>query len=396
MKDAYSFDRDEEGVKRSFEANRQAYQRIFERCGLEVYDVQAESGVMGGKFSIDFLAPSGSGENTLVSCENGDYAGDIEVARAIPRDAVLPDRLDAPEEVETPGVTTIEGLADFLGIDATATSKAMPVVKEDGTLVLALVRGDDRLSETKLYDALPGTSRPATDEEIRAAFGAGGGSLGPVGFEGEVIADEALRERQFVAGANRDGWHLRGVEAGRDYEPGFADLREPVEGDRCPVCGGALQFRTAVEVGHIFNFGSFYSEPLGATFLDEDGKEKPLLGGSYGVGLARVMAAVVEQRGDENGLVWPAAISPYDAHVIALSGAEEIAVRAAEALSSRGRSVLLDDRDARAGEKFADADLIGIPLRVTAGKKSLEDGCVDVVDRETGEERRVAPEEVAG
>src|SRR5438477_9046575 len=183
MKDAYSFDRDEEGVKKSFEANRAAYHRIFERCGVEVYDVQAERGIMGGKFSIDYLAPSGSGENTLVTCENGDYAGDIEVARAIPPDAVLPDRLDAPEKVETPGVTTIEGLADFLGIDATATSKAMPVVKEDGTLVLALVRGDDRLSETKLFDALAGQSRPATDEEIRAAFGASGGSLRPIGFE---------------------------------------------------------------------------------------------------------------------------------------------------------------------------------------------------------------------
>ena len=394
MKDAYSFDRDEEGVKTSFETNRAAYHRIFERVGLEVYDVQAESGIMGGKFSIDYLAPSGSGENTLVRCENGDYAGDLEVARAIPTDAVLPQPLDAPEEIETPGVTTIEGLAEFLGIDTSATSKAMPVVKDDGTLVLALVRGDDRLSETKLYDALPGTSRPATDEEIRTAFGAGGGSLGPVGFEGEVIADEALREGQYVAGANRDGWHLRGVEAGRDYQSRFADLREPVEGDRCPECRGALRFHTAIEVGHIFDFGTFYSKPLDATFLDEDGSEKPLLGGSYGIGPARTMAAVVEQRGEENSLVWPASISPYDAHVIALAGAEEIAERAAEALSAAGREVLLDDRDARAGEKFADADLIGIPLRVTAGKKSLEDGMVDVKERETGEERRVAPGEI--
>jgi prolyl-tRNA synthetase len=394
MKDAYSFDRDEEGVRTSFEANRRAYHRIFERCGLEVYDVQAESGVMGGKFSVDFLAPSGSGENTLVTCERGDFAADLEVARAIPRAPEFPEALDAPVEVETPGVTTIEELAELLGIDAAATSKAMPVVKEDGTLVLALVRGDDRLSETKLFDALAGSSRPATDEEIRTAFGAGGGSLGPIGFNGAVLADEILREGQFVAGANRDGWHLRGVEAGRDYEPSFADLREPQEGDRCPECGGALEFRTAIEVGHIFNFGSFYSRPLGATFVDEDGQEQPLLGGSYGVGLARVMAAIVEQRGDEQGILWPASISPYDAHVIALAGAEEVATRAAEALSSAGRSVLLDDRDARAGEKFADADLIGIPVRVTAGKKSLEDGLVDARDRESGDERRIAPEEL--
>jgi prolyl-tRNA synthetase len=389
MKDGYSFDRDEEGVRRSFEANREAYKKIFARCGIEAYDVQAESGIMGGKFSIDFLAPSGSGENTLVTCENGDYAADIEVARAIPREPVFPPRLDAPEEVETPGVTTIEGLAEFLGVDAAATSKAMPVVKDDGTLVLALVRGDDRLSETKLYDALRGDSRPATDEEIVAAFGARGGSLGPVGFAGPVVADEALREGQFVAGANRDGWHLRGVEAGRDFDPEWADLRDPHEGDRCPACGGALVFRTAVEVGHIFNFGSFYSEPLGATFLDEDGTEKPLLGGSYGIGPGRIMAAAIEQHADENGMVWPAELSPYDAHVIALPGAEELAAQAAQALSDKGLDVLLDDRDLRAGEKFADADLIGIPVRVTVGKKTLEDGRVDVRRRAEGTEERL-------
>jgi prolyl-tRNA synthetase len=396
MKDAYSFDRDEEGVRSSFEANREAYKRIFARCGLETYDVQAESGMMGGKFSIDFLAPSGSGENTLVRCENGDYAGDLEVAQATPPAAVLPEPLDAPEQVETPGVTTIEGLAELLGIDESATSKAMPVVKPDGTVVLALVRGDDRLSETKLYDALPGASRPATDEEIRAAFGAGGGSLGPIGFSGEVIADETLRERQFVAGANRDGWHVRGVEAGRDYQPRFADLREPREGDRCPVCGGALRFQTAIEVGHIFNFGTFYSKPLGATFLDEDGQEKPLLGGSYGIGPGRVMAAVVEQHHDEHGIRWPASVAPYDVHVVALPGVETQAEQVAAALDAAGMSVLLDDRELRAGEKFADADLIGIPTRITVGKKTLEDGAVDVRDRRNGDERRVAVAEIAG
>jgi prolyl-tRNA synthetase len=390
MKDGYSFDRDEDGVRRSFEANREAYKKIFARFELETYDVLAESGIMGGKFSVDFLAPTGSGENTLVTCENRDYAADLEVARAIPADAVFPDALGGPQEVETPGVTTIDGLAEFLSVDATATSKAMPVVKPDGTLVLALVRGDDRLSETKLYDALPGDSRPATDEEIRAAFGASGGSLGPIGFAGEIVADEALREGEFVAGANRDGWHLRGVAAGRDYEPRFADLREPREGDRCPECGGALRFHTAIEVGHIFNFGSFYAAPLGASFLDENGEEKLLLGGSYGIGPARVMAAIVEQRNDEHGIVWPRSVAPYDAHVVVLAGADEVGVQAAEALSAAGLDVLLDDRDLRPGEKFADADLIGIPLRVTAGKKSLEDGGVDVRERATGAERRVS------
>jgi prolyl-tRNA synthetase len=394
MKDGYSFDRDEEGVKRSFEANREAYTKMFARCELETYDVQAESGIMGGKFSVDFLAPAGSGENVLVTCENGDYAADGDIAEAKPRVPTFPETLVSPEEVSTPGVTTCEGLAEFLGIDVAATSKAMPVTKADGTVVLALVRGDDRLSEMKLYDALPGDSRPATDEEIRAAFGASGGSLGPVGFKGEVIADFTLREGQFVAGANKDGVHLRGAQAGRDFEPRFADLREPKEGDRCPACGGALRFEAAVEVGHIFNFGSFYSKPLEATFLDEDGQEKPLLGGSYGVGPGRVMAAIVEQHHDEAGIAWPASVAPYDVHLVALPGADEIAMQAAEALSSAGLDVLLDDRDLRAGEKFADADLIGCPVRVTAGKKSLEDGKVDVRDRATGEDRRLAVAEL--
>jgi prolyl-tRNA synthetase len=389
MKDAYSFDRDEEGVKRSFEANREAYKKIFARCELETYDVQAESGVMGGKFSVDFLAPSGSGENVLVTCENGDYAADGDIAQAVPRTPTFPEPLAASEEVETPGVATCEALADFLGIDLASTSKAMPVTKPDGSVVLALVRGDDRLSEMKLYDALPGESRPSTDEEIRAAFAAGGGSLGPVGFSGEVIADETLRDGQYVAGANKDGFHLRGVQAGRDYEPRFADLREPKEGDRCPLDGGALHFETAVEVGHIFNFGSFYSKPLEANFLDEDGTEKPLLGGSYGIGPARVMAAIIEQHHDEQGIVWPASVAPYDVHVVSLAGAESVAEQAAEALSAAGLDVLLDDRDLRAGEKFADADLIGCPVRVTAGKKSLEDGKVDVRRRATGDEKRL-------
>ena len=389
MKDSYSFDRDEAGLDRSFDLHAQAYHRIFERCGLEVYDVQAESGEMGGDVSRDFLAPAESGENTLVRCANGDYAADIEKAQGIPRAPTFPARLDAPEEIDTPGVATIEALAELLEIDPAATSKAMPVVKADGTLVLALIRGDDRLDEGKVASALRSAVRPATDEEIRAAFGASGGSLGPVGVEFDVVADDALREGQFVAGANRDGWHLRGVEAGRDFQPQFADLRQAREGDTCPNCGGALGFQTAIEVGHIFKLDTFYSAAFGATFLDEDGSERPLVMGSYGIGLARTMAAVVEQHHDEKGIAWPETIAPYEVHVVALPGGEEIAAQAAAAIEARGRSVLLDDRDQRAGEKFADADLIGCPVRVTAGKKSLEDGAVDIRDRATGEERRV-------
>jgi prolyl-tRNA synthetase len=393
MKDSYSFDRDEEGLDRNFELHSQAYHRIFERCGVEVHEVQAESGEMGGDVSRDFLAPAEFGENTLVRCERGDYAADIEKARGVPRPPEFPPRLAAPEEIETPGVETIEALAELLQIDPAATSKAMPVVKADGTLVLALIRGDDRLDEGKVASALHSAIRPATDEEIRVAFGASGGSLGPVGVNVDVVADESLRDGQFVAGANRDGWHLRGVEAERDYRPQFADLRQAREGDACPVDGGRLQFQTAIEVGHIFKLGTFYSVAFGATYLDEDGRERPLIMGSYGIGLGRTIAAVVEQHHDEHGIAWPETIAPYEVHVVALSGAEEIAERAAAAIEARGRSVLLDDREQRPGEKFADADLIGCPVRVTAGKKSLEDGAVDVRDRATGEERRVMVED---
>jgi len=393
MKDSYSFDRDAAGLDASFEKHRLAYERIFERCGIEAHCVQAEPGMMGGRESMDFLAPAAAGENTLVTCERGDYAADLEIAHGIPRRPTFPERVDAPQEVETPDVTTIEALSEFLGIDSAATSKAMPVVKQDGTLVLALIRGDDQLEEAKLAAELDAPIRPATENEIREAFGADPGSIGPVGFGGEVIADETLREGQFVTGANRTGRHLRGVEQGRDYEARFADLRRPNEGDACPNCGGALRFQSAIEVGHIFKFGTRYSEALSATFLDEDGKQRPLITGSYGIGPGRVMAAAVEQHHDEQGIAWPEAIAPYEVHVVALPGAEEIAERAAAAIEARGRVVLLDDRDQRAGEKFADADLIGCPVRVTAGKKSLEDGAVDVRDRATGEERRVKVED---
>ena len=388
MKDGYSFDRDETGLDESFHKHSVAYKRIFERCGIEAVEVAAESGMMGGSGSQDFLAPSGSGENTLVTCENGDYAADLEIAEGRPSQADFPEELSQPEEVETPGQRTIEGVSEFLGVDPRATAKAMPVVA-DGRVVLALVRGDDRLNEMKLLQALGEDFRPAEQEEIRQAFGASGGSIGPVGVKVDVLADEALREGQYVVGANRDDVHLRGVQAGRDYEPRFVDLREIREGDACPICGGHLHLQVAIEVGHIFKLETKYSAPLEATFLDEDGTEKPVIMGSYGIGPGRVIAAAVEQSHDEHGIVWPASIAPYDVHVVALPGVEQQAEEAARALDEAGAEVLLDDRDARAGEKFADADLLGIPLRVTVGKKTVEDDKVDVRDRKTGEERRV-------
>jgi prolyl-tRNA synthetase len=388
MKDGYSFDRDEAGLDESFGKHSEAYKRIFDRCGLETYEVAAESGIMGGSGSRDFLAPSGSGENTLVTCENGDYAADLEIAAGVPSAPDFPPALAQPEEVETPGSRTIEDVSQLLGVDERATAKAMPVFA-NGSVVLALVRGDDRLNEMKLLAALGQDFRPAEAEEIREAFGAEGGSIGPVGTAVEVIADEALREGQYVVGANRDDRHLRGVQAGRDFEPRFADLREVREGDACPRCGGHLRLQVAIEVGHIFKLETRFSGPLEARFLDEDGTEKPLIMGSYGIGPGRIMAAAVEQHHDEAGIAWPKSLAPYDAHVVALPGVEEQAAEAARVLDEGGADVLLDDRDQRAGEKFADADLIGCPLRITVGKKTVEDGAVDVRERTSGEERRV-------
>jgi prolyl-tRNA synthetase len=280
-------------------------------------------------------------------------------------------------------VGTIEALAQFLGIDPAATSKAMPVVRQrDGKLVLGLVRGDHRLHELKMARALGSEFRPAQPEEIRAAFGADGGSLGPVGVALEIVADEALREGQFVAGANRDGWHLRGVEHGRDYTSLLADIREVEPGDACVGCGAELRIEPAIEVGNIFKLGTRFSEALGAVYLDESGHSHPVVMGSYGIGPARTMAAVIEQWHDERGIVWPDAVAPYDVHVLALSGGEASVLAIAEAvageLAGAGRSVLLDDRDQRPGEKFADADLLGCPRRVTVGRKTLDDGAVDV------------------
>jgi prolyl-tRNA synthetase len=391
MKDAYSFDRDDDGLDASFRAHAGAYARMFERCGLDVVAVEAESGMMGGSESVDYLAPAGSGENTLVTCERGDYAADLEIARGVPRPASFPQRLEAPAEVETPGITTCEALADLLGVDLAATSKAMPVVA-DGHVVLALVRGDDRLDEAKLAAVLGSDVRPAQADEIREAFGADPGSLGPVGFAGPVLLDEALRDGQYVAGANRTGFHLRGVEHGRDFEARTADIRLAREGDICPKCGGALQFRTAIEVGHIFKLGTFYSVSLDATYLDEQSVERPIVMGSYGIGPGRVLAALVEQGHDERGIVWPRSVAPYDVHVLSLAGgsaeAAELAESVARELADAGHAVLLDDRDARPGEKFADADLLGCPSRVTVGRRSLDDGAVDVRHRaETGDAR---------
>jgi prolyl-tRNA synthetase len=399
MKDSYSFDRDLAGMEESYAKHRDVYVRIFDRCGLETYCVEAESGMMGGYGGEEFLAPSPNGEAELVRCSNCDYAANVEVARSRPRAPAFPAALDAPEEVETPGATTIEGLAEMLGIDSAATAKAMPVVS-DGQVILALVRGDHRLHEMKLEKALAGAARPATPEEIRAAFGADPGSIGPVGVNVRVIADESLRDGQFVGGANRNGWHLRGLQTGRDYQAEFFDLREVAAGDMCPECGeGTLSVEPAIEVGHIFKLGTYYSVPLNATYLDEAGKEHPMEMGCYGIGPARVMATAVEQHHDEAGISWPASIAPFDVHMVVIGDESDpqraVANDLRTELVDMGVEVLFDDRATGPGAKFADAELIGCPVRVTIGKRTATEGSADVQVRRSRDQQAVAVGDVA-
>ena len=401
MKDSYTLDRDEEGLDTAYWAHAGAYRRIFERCGLQYYEVESDVGLMGGSGAHEYMAPCPAGENDIALCENGDYSASVEVASSHPQPPTFPAERRAPEEVETPGADTIESLAGFLEIDPRATSKAMPVVGPDEKLVLALVRGDHRLHELKLQKALGGEFRPAHAEEIRQTFGADGGSLGPVGLDVPIVVDVSLQQGQYVAGANRNGFHLWGVEAGRDYEPALvADIREVGAGDTCTVCGGSLRVEPAIEVGNIFKLGTRYSEALGATYLDESGKERPIVMGSYGIGPARTMAAVIEQHHDDDGITWPRNVAPFDVQVVMLAAAGEEVVkmgeRVASDLADAGHAVLLDDRDQRPGEKFADADMLGAPIRVTVGKKSLEDGAVDVRVRAGGEDARIALADAPG
>ncbi|HUZ83200.1 MAG TPA: proline--tRNA ligase [Gaiellales bacterium] len=393
MKDSYSFDRDLDGLDASYARHREVYRRIFDRCGLETFAIEADVGMMGGHGGEEFVAPSPNGEADLVRCSNCDYAANVEVARSRPAPAEFPPRLSTPEPVETPGATTIDALAAMLGVDAAATAKAMPVVAGE-QLVLALVRGDHRLHELKLATALQTAARPAHADEIRAAFGAEPGSIGPAGVSVRVLADEALRHGQYVGGANRTGWHLRGLEAGRDFAAEFHDLREVAEGDGCPICGdGVLRIEPAIEVGHIFKLGTRYSEPLGATYLDESGSEHPIVMGSYGIGLARIVAAAVEQHHDDAGIAWPSAIAPFDVHLVAIGGPDDPQRPPARALEAelvrRGLRVLFDDRSVGPGAKFKDAELIGIPVRVTAGKRTVADGTVDVQERASRDQHTV-------
>jgi prolyl-tRNA synthetase len=398
MKDSYTFDRDAEGLDRGYGLHIEAYDRIFDRCGLEWYRVESDVGMMGGVGAHEYMAPSAAGENEVALTDTG-YAANVEVASAAPQPVEgLPEPLDAPEPVETPGATTVEQVSAMLGVPAGALIKALPVMVEGRGPALVLVRGDHRLNEIKLQNSVGAPVRPADESQVREVFGAVAGFIGPVGARVGVIADEALRGmRGMVAGGNEPDVHLRGVEPGRDFEPTWADVRRVEAGDTARD-GGMIRVEPAIEVGNIFKLGTRYSEPLGATYLDEQGAEHPVWMGSYGIGPARIVAAAVEQNSDEQGIAWPRAIAPFDLELVGLGKegeeAHEVAERLYAELRESGLDVIYDDRAAGAGEKFADAELLGCPLRLTVGKRSIEAGEVEVQVRR-GQEKLSLPLEGA-
>lgn len=401
MKDAYSFDVDRAGLDKSFIDQREAYKKIFSRCGLEFSIVEASSGAMGGTESNEFMARTPAGEDFIVHCENCGYAANLE--KATSRLTPIHDEagLSAPEEFPTPGVRTIEDLITFPGgAEASRQIKSLVFMATTGgeqRPVLVLLRGDHQLHETKLADSLRATAvRPAHPEEIRDLLGASAGSLGGVGAKDKaraaridlrIVADSSLRNRQnMTTGANKDDHHLRGVNIDRDIPVDeWFELRIVESGEGCPRCDtGVLEVFKGMEIGHIFKLGTKYSESMGAMVLTQDGKQTPIVMGSYGIGVERIMTAAVEQQHDEDGIIWPKSISPFDV-VVTITNMKQDDLRAAgeklfDELRAAGLDVLLDDRDERAGVKFKDADLIGIPYRVTIGKKAA-DGVVELYDR---------------
>jgi prolyl-tRNA synthetase len=402
MKDAYSCDRDAAGLDVSYELQRQAYVRIFERLGLDTVAVGADVGIMGGTEALEFMVLNEFGEDTLVLCDNCDYAANQQIS-AVGKPSPDPEEPLPMEDVETPDATTIDALAAFLDVPRSRTAKAAFFVTGDGRFVVAIVRGDYDVNETKLVNALKaaGGLRPAQVEEIKArGMEAGYGS--PLGArDAVVVVDElVVRSPNLVAGANRSGWHVRNVNVPRDYTPDVvADITNARAGDPCPRCGSPVRLSKGIEVGNIFKLGTDFTVPLGATYLGEDGQSHAIVMGSYGIGVGRNVACIVEAHHDDKGIVWPAEVAPYAAHLVAIGGAkdprvDELAERLHAVALEAGREILWDDRDESPGVKFTDAELLGMPWILTVSPRSLAAGGVEVTERATGERSTRPVEEV--
>lgn len=395
MKDAYSFDTSWEGLDKSYELHDKAYRKIFDRCGLKYFVVGASSGAMGGTGSEEFMVKSSAGEDTVAYCEYCGYAANVEVATS---------RIDSVErdaeskviyEISTPNVKTIDELCDYLVIDETQCAKSRIYIHNDKP-VLILMLGNDEVNETKLEKVLGGNIRPAHPEELKDISGADAGSIGPVGFDGRIIADNRLKDaNNMFSGANKNDYHIGGIDFKRDIRNiEYADLRIVQSGEGCPRCEKHLEVFPAIELGHIFKLGTKYSDSMGALFTDEKGDEHPIIMGSYGIGVERVMACYIEQNHDSNGIIWNKLLSPFQIHLIGLNLKKQEIVDTCEKIYSdfnrAGIEVLFDDRDVTAGFKFNDADLLGMPIQIVIGEKKLKENKCEVKVRKTGERFDVA------
>ncbi len=400
MKDAYSFDSSWEGLDESYAKHYKAYQNIFDRCGIEYFVVGASSGAMGGSKSEEFMVKSDAGEDTVAHCESCGYAANVEVAQSV----IEPIKWGSEEkevyEISTPNIHSIDELCEFLKISEQETAKSRVYIFDEKP-ILVLMSGNDEVNETKLESLLGGEVRPAHPEELVAITGAEAGSIGPIGFKRRIIADNRLRDgNNLYSGANKTDFHIGGIDLQRDVENiEYSDLRTIESGEECTRCGKTLDVFKAIELGHIFKLGTKYSAAMGANFLNENGQANPLIMGSYGIGVDRVLACFIEQNYDEKGIVWKGELKPFDIQLLGLNMKKEFVENTSdeiyELLKAEGYDVLFDDRrDAQAGFKFNDAELIGIPLQVVIGEKNLKDGLVEIKIRKTGEKVLVAKDQL--
>jgi prolyl-tRNA synthetase len=400
MKDAYSFDSSWENLDKSYAKHYEAYKKIFDRCGIEYFVVGASSGAMGGSKSEEFMVKSDAGEDTVAHCSACGFAANSEVAES--KIAPIKQNETSKEvyEISTPNIKSIDELCGFLKINERETAKSRVYIYNEEP-VLILMSGNDEVNETKLESLLGGDIRPAHPEELKEITGADAGSIGPIGFKKKIIADLRLKDgNNLYSGANKNEYHIGGIDLTRDVKNlEYADLRIIESGEPCPICGKEIEVFKAIELGHIFKLGTKYSEGLGANFLDENGKENPIIMGSYGIGVDRVLACYIEQNNDERGIIWKNPLAPFDIHLLGLNMKKEIVINESEniykTLSEKGFKVLFDDRrTVQAGFKFSDADLIGLPVQIIVGERGLKENQVELKIRSTGKRMDVKLDEL--
>ena len=395
MKDSYSFDADEQGLDRNYQLHAEAYHRIYSRCGLRFMQVESDPGMMGGGYSHEFMAPSPAGEDQVAICPKCGYSANVELALSFP--SGIEDREWQTEDVHTPEKRTVQEVSRFLKLTPEYFIKSVLVISDNGP-VLALVRGDQEVHDKKLAKII-GNHRPAQKTEVKDILGVEAGFIGPVGrTDIRIIADPCLKQGAYVSGANRQHYHIKGIKAERDFTAEWHDIHIARQGDSCAACGSLLAVERVIEIGNIFKLGTKYSVALKAVYLDENGNEKPVIMGSYGIGPARIAAAAIEQNNDKDGIIWPRSIAPFDVELLPLNMNDSLTVETAEKLYLEllqcHIEVLMDDREERAGVKFKDADLIGIPTQIILGEKTLREGLVEIKDRKTRETVKVGIGEV--